>query len=194
MIMGNITGQIAVINTKPTKAGDKTLYSVKLEGDSRWFSCGTFKPVAGEKGDHVTFDANEDPKWGWQAQPKSFKLVAGDSAPAAAPAAKKQYRDNKQYLIMFQSASHDAVAIAAGLAEADMLPIGKSKKNTEKVEAYLDVVRRLREEIYQDFVEKEASLAAGDAVLGKDATPAPEELQSDGALEAPPEEDNDDEW
>ena len=156
-------------------------YSLQMDGE--WYSNGS-RVLTCAEGDTVQFH--------WQAKGKYKNITkgtlevtaAGSGAPAAAPAAAAQkasggmsrddYWSNKdkydkevrQRLIMYQSATKDAVSIAVAALNKDILPT-TGQKMQDKWDSYMAVVQQVRDQIYLSFEEAERKLEAGEALVKK---------------------------
>ena len=155
-------------------------YSLQMDGE--WYSNGS-RVLACAQGDTVQFH--------WQAKGKYKNITkgtlevtaAGSGAPAAAPAAaapkaavgsrddywaKKDAYDKevRQKLIMYQSATKDAVSIAVAALNKDILPTTGQKKQ-DKWDSYMAVVQQVRDQIYLSFEEAERKLEAGEVLVKK---------------------------
>ena len=145
------------------------MYSVKVNGE--WYGCGGQRPQ---------FDKGQTVSFMWE-QKGNFKNVIKNTmelksdAPAAAPAAaptqskgkddywgkKDKYdKEVRQKIIMYQSATKDAVTLAVAALENGCLPTPGTKK-ADKYEAFRSMVDRIRDEIYLSYEMANKSLEEG---------------------------------
>lgn len=130
-----IKGEIQFVNEKEWKG--KTLYSFKLHDDKTYYRTGTKKPKGVEKGNVVSFEAeeNEDGRSA-NVDNATFKVVGkGSSGSSGASSGGGSTNADIQY----QSARKDALTLAQLFVAAGALKLpAKEAAKAEALEALVD--------------------------------------------------------
>lgn len=145
------SGVVEAIKSRDAQYG--VLWSIKV--DNVYYSTKKVEPKC-KKGDHISFEASQNEKGYWDADPKTIKLVVAE-APAVptktaikvdayekeASASKKQewVSDvDKQNSIVYQNARNAALELVGLLLSKDLIDFGKTKGagKIELIETFLD--------------------------------------------------------
>lgn len=179
--MADIQGQVRNSSAKPFKGaqGQITLYSFRLEGDNRWFGCGTDQPNCAD-GDTISF-SYEDKNGKQKVNVNSIKKVEGAKAEASTQvatganqgyasrqamfAAKDAYWDSKakrdievvEPRINFSASQRDAVALVTAALAHDCLSFGTTAKGKK-----LDMLLEFVDQVTDRFVAQREGTAKGD--------------------------------
>ncbi len=169
----NIQGTVEDVKSISTAYG--TMYNIVVDGVS--YGAGKFAPRV-SPGDVVSFTAEQKGRYN-NIVPKTISVVGKGAAPAprAAPAAAAPTRGGNDFgknqdVISKQAARNSAIAMFRELRELDALPIGKTAKAGDKLEAAVAIVDQLTEKFYNysigvsevkaEAAAKAASEAEGD--------------------------------
>lgn len=131
-----IKGEIQFVNEKEWKG--KTLYSFKLQDDKTYYRTGTKKPKGVEKGNVVSFEAeeNEDGRSA-NVDNDTFKVVGKGSSGSSSASSGGGGSTNAD--IQYQSARKDALTLVQLFVSAGALKLpAKEAAKAEALEALVD--------------------------------------------------------
>ena len=193
-------GQVYKVFTKEGsgRAAGKTMYSIKLEGDDKYYGCYTTQPNC-KAGDMVELEYKQNGNYA-NADTKTLRVTGSGSAPqqSGGGTAKVNSRDKywedkdaydkqvRQPLICYQSATNSAVQIACAALDKDILALGQKKG--DKLENFTKIVNKLRDEIYTSYETAAAKLEAGEKLVD------PEKAKVAQLADPTPSTETDEEW
>jgi len=195
-------GTVGFIKENPQSRGILYSFVLNAPGASKeekgtWYNTGNNKPPC-QKGDSVKFAYTTNAKGYHDADVTKFKVTGaappvshkgasagGFKATAGAKDdywAKKEEREHAvtQPMIMFQNATTNAVNVVTTGFQTGTLDLGKTK--AKQVDNLMILVRKIRSEIFTDYILKQESLINGDDVIERE-----EDSQPKLADEAKPE-------
>jgi hypothetical protein len=148
-----VTGFIDFINERQTSFG--AMYDIKVNGTN--YGVGKFKPKGVEKGDYVTFTAEQKNGKYWNVKQGTLRKLdkpAGVAAPAAKSGSVGGFSDGRQVVISKQAALNTSLTMVKLLADAGALPMPAKVAQDKKA----DLVER----IVYDYAAKFYKLSTGE--------------------------------
>lgn len=168
--MNQAQGVIEVVNSRQWK--NLTFYSLKLQGDDKWYGCGTDQPPAG-KGTSVSFTWAPDKK-GYPAIAKGSIQAGGATGGNAAPAATTSaptsttsggnsrdtyWKDKENYdkevttpRISYTAARGHAVSLVSAALAADALSFGSAAKG-KRLDLLLEYVDEVTNKFFMESMD-----------------------------------------
>lgn len=140
-------GFIEGFTSRPGQYG--MMHSVKID-NINYGTKGTKVPF--NEGDYVEFEAVQNAKGYWDADPKSFKKAdAPASSQTAKPATKAWQPDSdRQAIIQLQSSRNSAIAMVDLLCKSGAVDISKVKSGADKIEMIELYVDKFTERFQED--------------------------------------------
>lgn len=183
--MQTFKGYVEEVTSRPGKFG--MMHSVKV--DNQQYGTKSVLPAV-RQGDYVEFTAAQNAKGYWDADAKSFKVVASpttiqtipDSAPAASGKTKSWDPGyDKQAVIQLQSSRNSAIALVQLMSDSGALEpvLAKAKNAAAKVE----LVEMYVDKYTQRFQDDTARGAPPEHPVEEVKTKAPPKASAQGELD-----------
>lgn len=130
----SVTGFIDFINERETSFGK--MYDLKVNGTN--YGVGKFKPKGFDKGDYVTFEAEQKGKY-WNLKSGSIRKLDKPAGVAPAKASSTGgFSDSRQTVISKQAALNTSLAMVKLLIDGGAVPFGNAKTDKKA-----DIVEKL---------------------------------------------------